>query len=79
MDNHTPWLTIAEACTVAKVGQKTLYREVKAGRLRAARIGGRRDIRIHVDWITAWLIASSEPVEIRQPVQPVKNLAARRA
>ena len=41
-----------------------LYREVKAGRLRAARIGLRRDIRIHRDWVTQWLIAMAEPVEI---------------
>ena len=60
----TPWLTIAEARQVAKCGSKVLYREIKAGRLRAARIGSRRDIRIHREWIDAWLLASSTPVEI---------------
>jgi excisionase family DNA binding protein len=65
-DPSSPWLTVKEACTVAKVGVKLLYREVKAGRLRAARIGDRRDIRIHRDWIDAWLAASAEPVEIRR-------------
>lgn len=62
----SPWLTIDEARTVAKVGARLLYREIKAGRLRAARIGGRRDIRVHVDWIHEWLAASAEPVEIRR-------------
>jgi len=64
--DSSPWLPVAEASAVAKVGAKFLYREVKAGRLRAARIGGRRDIRIHRDWIGAWLEASAEPVEIRR-------------
>ena len=60
----TPWLTVTEACAVAKVGHKLLYREIKAGRLRAARIGGRRDIRIHHDWIGEWLVACSQVVEV---------------
>jgi excisionase family DNA binding protein len=61
----SPWLTIKEACPVVKVGPKTLYREIKAGRLRAAIIGNRRDLRIHRTWLDEWLIASSTPVEIR--------------
>lgn len=63
-DEVSPWLTIEEARKVAKVGARLLYREIKAGRLRAARIGGRREIRVHVDWISEWLRASAEPVEI---------------
>jgi excisionase family DNA binding protein len=63
---ESPWLTVKEACAVAKVGVKLLYREVAAGRLRAARIGSRRDIRIHRDWIDSWLEASAKPVEIRR-------------
>jgi excisionase family DNA binding protein len=43
-----------------------LYREIKAGRLRSARIGARRDIRIHRDWIDEWLIAASTPMEVRR-------------
>lgn len=62
----SPWLTIAEARTIAKVGARLLYREIKAGRLRCARIGARRDIRIHVEWINEWLIASSAPIEVRR-------------
>jgi excisionase family DNA binding protein len=61
----SPWLTIKESCPVAKCGAKTLYREIRAGRLRAARIGHRRDIRIHRDWIDQWLQASAEPIEVK--------------
>ena len=59
------WLTIKQARQIAQCGPKLLYREIKAGRLRAARIGGRRDLRVHRNWINAWLEASSTPVEIR--------------
>ena len=62
----TDWLTIKQACPVAQVGPKLLRREFKAGRLRAARIGNRRDIRIRRDWIDAWLEASAQPVEVHK-------------
>ncbi|MEO8677428.1 MAG: helix-turn-helix domain-containing protein [Vicinamibacterales bacterium] len=60
------WLTVNEARLIAKVGARLLYREITAGRLRAARVGGRRDIRIHRDWISEWLEASAKPVEVRR-------------
>jgi excisionase family DNA binding protein len=61
----TPWMTVAMAAAYARVGSKLLRREIAAGRLRAARIGGRRDIRILSEWIDQWLVQSSTPVEIR--------------
>jgi excisionase family DNA binding protein len=61
----SPWLTVKEAAIVAKCGTRTIRKEVAAGRLRAARIGGRRDIRIHRDWVDAWLEATATPVEVR--------------
>ena len=62
----SPWLTLKESAPVAKCGPKLLRREIRAGRLRAARIGARRDIRIHVDWLNDWLTAASEPVEMKR-------------
>ena len=45
----SPWLTVVETALVARCGRRLIYREVKAGRLRAARIGLlRRNLRIHV-------------------------------
>jgi excisionase family DNA binding protein len=61
----TPWLTVGEAATRARVGVKLIYREVQAGRLRAARIGGRRDLRILPEWIDEWLVGTATPVEAR--------------
>jgi excisionase family DNA binding protein len=62
----TCWLTVLQAAAEAQVAAKTIYKEVKAGRLRAARIGGRRDLRIHRDWVTQWLEQSAAPVEVRR-------------
>ena len=55
----SPWLTVKEAAERARCGVKTVYREVAAGRLKAARIGGRRELRFLADWIDQWLSASS--------------------
>jgi excisionase family DNA binding protein len=44
MDEKTPWLTPKQAAARAQVGVKTVYREVAAGRLKAARVGGRREL-----------------------------------
>jgi excisionase family DNA binding protein len=63
----SPWLVIEEARKIAKVGPKLLYREIKSGRLRAARLGGRSGaIRIHRTWLDEWLERASEPIEIRR-------------
>jgi excisionase family DNA binding protein len=56
MGQSTPWRTVREAASRALCGEKTIYAEVKAGRLRAARIGGRRDIRILDEWLDDWLV-----------------------
>lgn len=55
----TPWLTVNEAAERARCGIKTIYREVRAGRLKAARIGGRRELRLLPEWVDAWLTAAT--------------------
>ncbi len=62
----TPWLTVREAAARARCGPKLIYREVRAGRIRAAVVGNRRDLRILTEWIDDWLIRSSTPVEVRR-------------
>jgi excisionase family DNA binding protein len=51
----TPWITVDEAATRARCGIKLIYREVRAGRLKAVRIGGRRELRLRPEWIDTWL------------------------
>jgi excisionase family DNA binding protein len=62
-NDRSPWLTAHEAAERARVGVKIIYSESRAGRLRHAKIGGRRELRFLAAWIDAWLEATSEPVE----------------
>jgi hypothetical protein len=39
----------------ARCGIKLIYREVRAGRLKAIRIGGGRELRLRLEWIDTWL------------------------
>jgi excisionase family DNA binding protein len=63
------WLTVGEAAAHAKCGKRSIYTGVQSGRLRAARLGGRRELRFLAEWIDAWLLASSAP-EIINPSAP---------
>ena len=55
----TPWLTVKEAAERARCGVKLMYREVEAKRLKAARVGGRRELRILPEWVDQWLLAQT--------------------
>ena len=59
----TPWRTTRQAAARAQVSPKLLYREVKAGRLRHALVGGRRELRFRDEWIDHWLEHTAAPIE----------------
>jgi excisionase family DNA binding protein len=61
----SPWRTVGQAAARAQTGEKLIYREVKAGRLKAARVGGRRELRFRDEWIDCWLEQSATPQEPR--------------
>lgn len=64
MEESQPiWLTVKQAAARAQVAPGTIYHEVRAGRLRAARIGGRRELRFRESYIDAWLEQSAQPQE----------------
>ena len=67
MSTETPWLTVDEAAARLKVSEKTLYRAVSAGQLRAARISGRRSLRFLAEWVDAYAVATATPVEEPRP------------
>jgi excisionase family DNA binding protein len=60
----TPWRTVKQMAARAQVGEKTIYREASAGRLRVARVGGRRELRGKDEWVDQWLESSATPREI---------------
>jgi excisionase family DNA binding protein len=64
----TPWLTVREAAARAKCGERSIYNGVHSGKLRAARLGGRRELRFLPEWVDAWLIETSTPVIVNDTV-----------
>ena len=59
------WLTVEQAAARAQVGKRLIYREVAAGRLRAAKIGGRRELRFRESFVDEWLDKSAAAVEVK--------------
>jgi excisionase family DNA binding protein len=49
------WLRIPDAAKRAQCGEATIRREVRAGRLRAVKVGGRRSLRFRAEWVDEWL------------------------
>jgi excisionase family DNA binding protein len=75
-DNNSPWLTADEAAARARVGVKTIYAATRAGKLRHAKIGGRRELRFRDSWIDQWLEDTSEPIE-QMPLRAVATRIGR--
>jgi hypothetical protein len=50
-----PWLTLSDVTTRVRCGRKIIYRAVAAGKLRAAVINARGDLRFRPEWVDAWL------------------------
>ena len=66
-DQSDPWYKLPQAAKyAADVSVSTLRRDIKAGRLRAARVGGRRQYVVRRSWIDAYLEATATPVEATQ-------------
>jgi len=66
-DATTPWLTPVEAAARAKCSRKLIYHAVKSGKLKAARLGIRNDIRIREDWLDAWMTSTANLVNPDAP------------
>ena len=49
------WLKVMAAAAYAGVSRDTIYTACERGELRHVRVGGRRSIRLRVEWIDAWL------------------------
>jgi excisionase family DNA binding protein len=63
---QTEWLTVKQAAARAQVSEATVRREVKARRMTAARVGGRRSWRLRADWVDEWLQAAAQPaIQVR--------------
>ncbi len=52
---RSPWLTVAEASAYCQLCPRVIYTAARSGKLRHARVGGRREIRLRREWLDAWL------------------------
>jgi excisionase family DNA binding protein len=55
----TPWRTAHQAAARVQCGVKQIYRAANRGELKAARIGGRKELRFRDEWIDLWLSAAA--------------------
>ena len=60
----SPWLTVKEAADRARCGTRTIYSAVQSGKLRAAHLGGRRELRFLAEWVDEFLLVTSTPVMV---------------
>jgi excisionase family DNA binding protein len=60
----SPWLTLVEAAQYAKRSRRVLRAAITDGRLRAAVIGGRKEILTRREWLDAWIEDQAAPVMI---------------
>jgi excisionase family DNA binding protein len=55
-------MTAKEAAAYLKHGRRFVLREIHAGRLRAALVGGRREVLTRSEWCDAWATDQARPV-----------------
>jgi excisionase family DNA binding protein len=56
---HSPWMRIREASAYTRCGPKLIYRAVREGQLKAARLGRRRDLVFRQSWLDEFLEAGT--------------------
>jgi excisionase family DNA binding protein len=60
----SPWMTARDAAAYIRKNKKFVLREIRLGRLRAARVGGRGEILTRRDWIDEWVLSRAQPLEV---------------
>jgi excisionase family DNA binding protein len=76
INSYDNWWTRREAAAYVHVSEATIGREVRSGRLRHARVGGRRALRFRREWLDDWL-AGAELVEQSVLAEAVDEASAR--
>jgi hypothetical protein len=63
-ENTSPWRTLRQGGKRMNRSPRFLAREIKAGRLRAARVGGRGEYLLRDEWLDEWAEALAQPVMV---------------
>lgn len=61
----SPFHTVRGAAKVVLSGPRTIYEAITKGELRAISINDRGDLRIHDDWLTAWIERRADELAAR--------------
>lgn len=57
----SPWMNATHAAAYLHRGRRFVLREIRAGRLRAAIVGGRREVLTRPEWCDAWVSDQAGP------------------
>ncbi len=61
---ETPWLSSAEASAYCRRGRRHLRAAVRAGKLRAAVVGGKRELLFRREWLDQFLEDQATPIKV---------------
>ena len=62
MTQASPWMTVHEAAAYTHRGRRYLRKQVEAGKLRAAVVGGKKELLFKAEWLDLWLEELARPV-----------------
>jgi excisionase family DNA binding protein len=63
----SPWLTTAEAASYARRGKRQIIHAVKTGKLRAAVVGGKRQVLTRREWLDEMI--TNETIVVTVPTR----------
>lgn len=63
-DAVSPWMTARQAAAYLSRSRRFVLKEIKAGRLRAAVVGGRREVLVRSEWLDQWVEDQAAPVMV---------------
>lgn len=58
----SPWMNSTEAGAYLHKGRRFVLKEIRAGRLRAATVGGRGEVLTRREWCDHWVVDHATPV-----------------
>jgi excisionase family DNA binding protein len=59
---ESPWLNLTEAAAYARRGKRFLLKQIHAGKLRAALVGGRREVLTRKEWVDQFVEDQAVPI-----------------
>ena len=51
----SPWWNVEQGAAYLQISVTTFFRECRAGRIKCARVGGRRNIRVKQGWLDSYM------------------------